>query len=106
MAGRGGFNRRGFLKGAAAAFAAPYVLTSAALGAADQPPASERIRMASIGVGAQGGGHLNGLASTSRHLYLWIQSLEFDSGRVGGELPVHRFLVRVPAYVPVHRLRA
>ncbi|MCX5647586.1 MAG: hypothetical protein NTX40_00570, partial [Planctomycetota bacterium] len=32
--------------------------------------------------------------STSRHLYLWIQSLEYDSGRVGRKLPVHRFLVR------------
>jgi len=58
--------RREFLKTTVAAVAAPYVLTSSALGAGDRLPASERIRVASIGVGAQGGGHLGGLAKHSR----------------------------------------
>ena len=65
MARKAGVSRRDFLKGAAAAVAAPYVLTSTALGAAGRPTASERIRMAAIGVGAQGGGHLGGLARHS-----------------------------------------
>ena len=50
------FSRRNLLKGAAAAaVASPYVITSAALGNADTPPASERITLGHIGVGGQGG---------------------------------------------------
>jgi predicted dehydrogenase len=48
--------RRKFLKTAGAALAAPYVITSTALGAPDTPPASERIVMAGIGIGNMGGG--------------------------------------------------
>ena len=48
--------RRSFLAGTAAAAAAPYVITSAALGNADKPPASERVTLGHIGVGGQGGG--------------------------------------------------
>jgi hypothetical protein len=51
--------RRDFLKTAAAAVAAPYVLTSTALGAAGRLPASERIVMGAIGVGGQGTGDMN-----------------------------------------------
>ena len=54
MARKAGVSRRDFLKGAAAAVAAPYVLTSAALGAAGRSPASERIVMGAIGVGGRG----------------------------------------------------
>ena len=51
--------RRGFLKAAAAAsVAAPYMLTSEALGAPGRSAASERITMGFIGQGGQGGGHL------------------------------------------------
>ena len=46
--------RRRFLKGAAALAAAPYVVTSSALGADGRPPASERIVMGAIGVGGMG----------------------------------------------------
>ncbi len=53
--------RRTFLKTAAAAIGAPYVVTSAALGGAGVLPASERINVASIGVRGMGGGHLGGL---------------------------------------------
>ena len=57
-------SRRLFLKGAAAggaALAAPYVLTSSALGAAGRPPASERIVMGGIGLGGRGSGDLGWL---------------------------------------------
>jgi predicted dehydrogenase len=47
--------RRGFLQAAGAGMATPYVITSAALGAAGKPPASERITGASIGCGGRGG---------------------------------------------------
>jgi hypothetical protein len=47
--------RRRFITSAAAATAAPYVITSAALGNADTPPASERVTLGHIGVGGQGG---------------------------------------------------
>ena len=48
--------RRDFLRTAAAAVAAPYVLTSTALGAAGRPAASERIVMGGIGIGNMGRG--------------------------------------------------
>ena len=52
-------SRRRFLKGAAAAAAglaaAPYVITSGALGGEGRPPASEYVTMGFIGVGGRGG---------------------------------------------------
>ena len=39
-------------------------------------------------------------ASTSRHLKLWVQSLQFDSGVVGCELPVDADLAMVAVAVP------
>ena len=48
--------RREFLKTAGAAVAAPYVITSTALGNADAPPASDRIVMGGIGIGNKGTG--------------------------------------------------
>ena len=53
-------SRRRFLKGAAAAVATPYVITSTALGQGDVPPASERVAIGHIGVGGQGTGLLGG----------------------------------------------
>ena len=49
-----GLSRREFLRGAAAAFAAPYVITSSALGAGDRPSPSNRITLGFIGTGGQG----------------------------------------------------
>jgi hypothetical protein len=46
--------RREFLQTAGAAIAAPYVITSTALGDAETPPASDRIALAGIGLGSQG----------------------------------------------------
>lgn len=48
--------RREFVKTASAALAAPYVITSAALGNAERAPASERIVMGGIGIGNMGRG--------------------------------------------------
>lgn len=46
--------RRSFLQATAAAAAAPYVITSSALGDAKKLPASERVALAIIGVGNRG----------------------------------------------------
>lgn len=48
--------RREFLKTTGAVVAAPYVITSAALGNAERPAASERIVMGGIGIGNMGRG--------------------------------------------------
>jgi len=47
-------SRRDLLKSSIAAAAAPYVITSTALGNAETPPASERVTLAHIGVGNRG----------------------------------------------------
>jgi hypothetical protein len=47
-------SRRGFLKAALAAAAAPYVIPASALGGDGRPAASERIVMGSIGSGGRG----------------------------------------------------
>jgi len=54
MSGTSHTTRREFLKRASVAVAAPYVITTAALGADDRPPASERIVMGGIGIGNMG----------------------------------------------------
>jgi predicted dehydrogenase len=48
--------RRGFLGRASGALAAPYVISSTALGAPNVPPASERVTVAKIGCGGRGSG--------------------------------------------------
>jgi hypothetical protein len=53
--------RRAFVRGAGAALAAPYVITSTALGAAGRPAASERITMGTIGLGGRGMSDLGAL---------------------------------------------
>ena len=64
MAGkeRNQLSRRRFIAGSAAAvggtLAAPYVITSTALGAPDRAPASDRIVMGGIGLGGRGSGDL------------------------------------------------
>jgi predicted dehydrogenase len=55
-----GISRRRFLQGSAAAAAIPLIVPRSALGAAQQPAASERITLGFIGVGTQGRGLLNG----------------------------------------------
>ena len=62
MAPQATITRRRFLRRSAgtagALAAAPYVITSTALGAEGRPPASGRIVMGGIGIGNQGGGDL------------------------------------------------
>ncbi|MEM7234061.1 MAG: Gfo/Idh/MocA family oxidoreductase [Planctomycetota bacterium] len=53
-----GTTRRQFLKGGAAAIAAPYIITSSALGANGRAPASERVVLGAIGLGSRGRGDL------------------------------------------------
>jgi hypothetical protein len=48
--------RRDFIKTASAVVAAPYIITSTALGNQDRPPASDRIVMGGIGIGNMGNG--------------------------------------------------
>jgi len=52
--GTGRLTRRAFCTRLAAGAAAPYVITSSALGASGRAPASERIVMATIGLGGRG----------------------------------------------------
>jgi hypothetical protein len=56
MSSRSNPSRRGFLKTTGAALAAPYVITSSALGDDTKPPASDRIVMGGIGIGNMGRG--------------------------------------------------
>jgi hypothetical protein len=49
-------SRRNFLKTSTAAFGVPFVITSAALGNSERPPASDRIVMGGIGIGNMGRG--------------------------------------------------
>ena len=63
------FDRREFLTsvvgGAAAAASLPTIVPSSALGADGAVAPSDRIVMACIGVGAQGGGHVRGFVKYS-----------------------------------------
>jgi len=58
MLGQSKMRRREFLARAGSLLAAPYFLTSAALGAPDKKPASDRIIAGAIGVGGRGTGLL------------------------------------------------
>ncbi len=51
--------RRTFMQAASAAVAAPYIITSSALGDSERPPASDRIVMGGIGIGNMGRGDQN-----------------------------------------------
>ncbi len=53
--------RRGFVRGAAATVAAPWLVPGSALGADGGTPANDRIVMGAIGVGGRGSGDMGGL---------------------------------------------
>ncbi|MCX5685392.1 MAG: gfo/Idh/MocA family oxidoreductase, partial [Planctomycetota bacterium] len=55
--------RRNLLKGALAAAAAPYVITSFSLAGEGRPAPSNRLAMGCIGVGGQGSGDMGGFLS-------------------------------------------
>ena len=52
----GSTTRREFIQTASVALAAPYIITSTALGNDERAPASDRIVMAGIGIGNMGRG--------------------------------------------------
>ena len=57
--------RRAFLGGATAALAAPYVITSTALGGEGRPAASQRITMGTVGLGGRGNDDMGNLLSNA-----------------------------------------
>jgi len=87
---RAGRTRRDFLKLAAAAVAAPYVITSTALGADGRPPASDRIVMGGIGIGNMGSGDLRRFLGDSQVQYVAVCDVQKSKrdgakGRVDGK---------------------
>ena len=86
--GTRGLPRRGFLKAAGVAtgatLAAPYVITSKALGDATTPPASDRIVMGGIGVGNQGTSDQNAFLGRPDVQYVAVCDVQ-KSKREGGK---------------------
>jgi len=72
--------RRGLLKGALAAAAAPYVVPASALGLEDRPAPSNRLGAAVIGTGGRGGGHVQGLLQEKDVQVLAV--CDVDAGRL------------------------
>lgn len=66
MADRKSISRRGLLKGAAAAIAAPYIVPASALGKGVWKPPSERIVMGFIGIGNMGRGHFGNFLNAEK----------------------------------------
>jgi len=81
-------SRRGFVKRAGAAVAAPYVITSTALGGEGKPPASERVTIALIGCGGRGSAVFNGLIGAGGQPIAvcdaWKNRREGWAQRIGG----------------------
>ncbi|GMU22214.1 MAG: dehydrogenase [Phycisphaerae bacterium] len=82
--------RRTLLKTTAATVAAPYMITSAALGDAEKPPASERIVLGHIGVGNRGRDLLNGFqkvkaAQSVAVADAWRDRREEAAASIGGK---------------------
>lgn len=66
MPERTSVSRRALLKGAAAAVAAPYIVSASALGKNGWKPASERITVGCIGLGNMGSAHFPGFISDNQ----------------------------------------
>ncbi|MDP6468968.1 MAG: Gfo/Idh/MocA family oxidoreductase [Pirellulaceae bacterium] len=82
--------RRRFLKTASLAVAAPYVITSTALGNADTPPASDRIVMGGIGIGNMGRGDQGSFLGRKDVQYVAVSDVrrgvrEKSKGKVDGK---------------------
>ncbi len=67
--------RRDFLKTASVAVAAPYVITSSALGDDQKPPASDRIVMGGIGIGNMGRGDQGAFLGRSDVQYVAVSDV-------------------------------
>jgi len=72
--------RRDFLKAAGTGLAAPYFLTSAALGGPDAAPPSDLVRVGHIGVGGMGSGHLR--ATMNSRVATPVAVCDVDKGRL------------------------
>jgi hypothetical protein len=70
-----GLSRRAFVTRACAAVAAPYVITSTALGADGRPAASERIVMGGIGIGNMGSGDLGAFLGRNDVQYVAVSDV-------------------------------
>ena len=77
--------RRGFLKTAGAAAAAPYVITSSALGNDERPPASDRIVMGGIGIGNMGRGDQNAFLNNKDVQYVAVCDVRAGAVQGGKE---------------------
>ena len=88
MTQAGRVTRRTFLKAAAGAAAAPYVVPASVLGAAGRPAASERIVAGSIGVGGQGDRDMSALLGDKRVQVVAV--CDCDSGSTNYERGWHR----------------
>ncbi|MBN2476356.1 MAG: Gfo/Idh/MocA family oxidoreductase [Pirellulales bacterium] len=71
--------RRGFLRGAGAALAAPYVITSHALGLQGRPAPSGRIAMGAIGLGGRGRHDLSALMANDDVQMLAVCDVKRDA---------------------------
>ena len=71
--------RREFIKAASTAVAAPYVITSTALGNADRPPASDRIVMGGIGIGNMGRGDMGNFLGRADVQYVAVSDVRTSS---------------------------
>ena len=65
----------------AGGIAAPYMITSSALGGQDKPPASERLTLGFIGLGGKGTGHLRHFAKDSQVEVLALADVHRDQLR-------------------------
>jgi predicted dehydrogenase len=93
MAAQQAVSRRNFLHhagaSAVAAVAAPYMLTSGALGAPGKPPASERVLSAHIGVGGMGMGTLRGRDGVAA-ADVYLPHAERAAGAMGAQCQVYQ----------------
>jgi len=76
-------SRRDFLRGASAAVAAPYVITSAALGNRQFAAASERITMGTIGLGGRGQHVMGAMLANSDVQMLAVCDVQADRRAAG-----------------------
>lgn len=70
--------RREFLKSTGAAFGVPLIITSAALGNSERPPASDRIVVGGIGIGNMGRGDQNAFLNRKDVQYVALSDVRKD----------------------------
>jgi len=76
-------NRRGFLKGTAAAAFTVHIIPRHVLGGDGQTAPSDKLNIAGVGVGGQGGGDLGDAALSSQNI---VALCDVDSGSAAGSI--------------------